>query len=57
MAIGMEEGILSSILSVFPTPREDCGEITAASVTLMPKDLAPALLLGKLWVHVLVTIL
>jgi hypothetical protein len=52
MAIGMEEGILSALLSVFPTPREDCGEITATSVTLMPKDLAPALLLGKSCVQI-----
>lgn len=47
MAIGTQEGVLAGLLAVFPTPREDCGEITASSVTLMPVDLAPAMLLGN----------
>lgn len=47
MAIGMQENILAGLLAVFPTPREDSGEITATSVTLMPVDLVPAMLLGN----------
>ncbi len=47
MAVGMQEGILPALLAVLPTPRLDCGEVTALSVTLVPYDLAPALHLGN----------
>jgi hypothetical protein len=52
--IAMQENILESLLAFFPTPREDGGEITALSVTLMPFELqqqqqqaADVLLLGN----------
>ena len=47
LAVGMQEGILPALLAVLPTPRLDCGEVTATSVTLVPHDLAPALMLGN----------
>jgi hypothetical protein len=47
LAVGMAESVLPALLAIFPTPREDCGEITATSVTLVPHDLAPALVLGN----------
>lgn len=47
MAVGMQEGVLPALLAVLPTPRLDCGEVTATSVTLVPHDLAPALMLGN----------
>jgi len=47
LAIGMEQGILASLLQIFPTPREEMGEVTALSVTLMPADMPSPLLLGN----------
>jgi hypothetical protein len=47
LAVGMAENVLPALLAIFPTPREDCGEITATSVTLVPHDLASALVLGN----------
>lgn len=47
MTVGMQEGILPALLAVLPTPRLDCGEVTATSVTLVPFDLASPLMLGN----------
>lgn len=47
MTVGMQEGILPALLAVLPTPRLDCGEVTATSVTLVPFDLASPLVLGN----------
>lgn len=47
LKIGVEENIIPSILAILPTPKEDGGEITARSVTLMPSDLASAIVLGN----------
>lgn len=35
-AIAVQENIFRALLSLFPQPREECGEITPSSVTLMP---------------------
>lgn len=48
LSAGMAENVLPSLLAILPTPRQDCSEITATSVTLVPHDLAPALVLGGL---------
>ena len=45
--IGSECGVPGALLQVFPTPRRDGGEVTPTSVTLMPAELPPALLIGK----------
>ena len=45
--IGSECGVPGALLQVFPMPRRDGGEVTPTSVTLMPAELPPALLIGK----------
>jgi hypothetical protein len=45
--IAHKEGILQSLLALFPMPRMECGEITPLSVTLVPNQPAPAQLLGN----------
>jgi hypothetical protein len=45
--IAAEERLIQSLLEVFPTPRMDCGEVTPQTVTLVPANPAPTLLLGN----------
>lgn len=46
--IAKEERLIQHLLLIFPTPREELGEITPVSVTLMPKGVIPsALLIGN----------
>ena len=45
--IGMEENIIPALLAMFPMPRQDCGVITAKSVTLMPFEPFSTILLGN----------
>eukprot|EP00981_Chlorochromonas_danica_P002153 scaffold428_cov168-Ochromonas_danica.AAC.18 len=47
MAIGRTEGLLASIMSVFPQPRMECNEITPTSVILLPKEAFVPVLLGN----------
>eukprot|EP00607_Mallomonas_marina_P007394 CAMPEP_0182420456 /NCGR_PEP_ID=MMETSP1167-20130531/5277_1 /TAXON_ID=2988 /ORGANISM="Mallomonas Sp, Strain CCMP3275" /LENGTH=975 /DNA_ID=CAMNT_0024596427 /DNA_START=14 /DNA_END=2941 /DNA_ORIENTATION=- len=45
--IAIEEKLIHSLLAIFPSPREELGEVTATSVILMPKKPVSALLLGN----------
>lgn len=45
--IALEENLISSLLAVFPRPKDDCGVITPQTVTLMPKEPASPLLIGN----------
>ena len=47
MNIAYEEKLVHSLLLLFPSPKEEIGEITPKSVILPPKSPAPALLLGN----------
>jgi hypothetical protein len=47
MDIAKEEKLVHALLFIFPTPREELGEITPHSVTLTPTVPAPAILLGN----------
>lgn len=38
--IACDTGVIAALLSLFPRPREDCGEFTAVSVTQMPSPAA-----------------
>jgi hypothetical protein len=44
--IAKEENLINGLLSILPKPKDECGEITANSVILMPTSLASPLLLG-----------
>lgn len=45
--VGLEEKVIESLLGIFPLPRMELGEVTPASVTLVPVSPAPTLLLGN----------
>eukprot|EP01036_Dinobryon_divergens_P025280 gene25280-33810_t len=45
--IALEENLISSLLAVFPRPKDDCGVITPQTVTLMPTMPASPLLIGN----------
>ena len=45
--VALEENLICSLVSVFPMPCDDLGEITPLSVTLPPKKPATAILLGN----------
>ena len=45
--IAKEEKLVHALLFIFPTPREELGEITPHSVILTPTTPAPAILLGN----------
>ena len=44
---GVAEGVLTSILSIFPEPRRELHEITPTSVTLVPERIAGTVILGN----------
>jgi hypothetical protein len=44
--IAKEENLINGLLSILPKPKDECGEITANSVILMPTSLASPLLFG-----------
>ena len=46
LQIAFDENIIEGLLSILPQPKDECGEITANSVILMPNSLASPLLLG-----------
>lgn len=47
LKMAKEEGLVESLLAIFPVPKRELGEITPQSVTLTPQHIAPALLLGN----------
>lgn len=47
LKMAKEEGLVESLLAIFPVPKKELGEITPQSVTLTPQQIAPALLLGN----------
>lgn len=46
-AIAKEEGLVKALLSLFPTPRCELGEVTPSSVTLMPKIAVAPMIVGN----------
>jgi hypothetical protein len=45
--VAKEQTLVKSLLMLFPIPREELGEITPSSVTLIPKVLVPSTLIGN----------
>lgn len=45
--IALEENLISSLLAVFPRPKDDCGVFTPQTVTLMPAEPVSPLLIGN----------
>lgn len=46
-SIALQEQLVVSLLHIFPVPRMDLGEVTAETVTRMPNNPVPALILGN----------
>ena len=47
LVVAKEEKLVHTLLFIFPTPRDELGEITPKSVILVPKNPAPVILLGN----------
>jgi hypothetical protein len=47
LIVAKEEKLVHTLLFIFPTPRDELGEITPKSVILIPKNPAPVILLGN----------
>ncbi len=47
MTVAVKEGLMESLLAIFPTPRMELGSVTPASVTKTPSRIASALALGN----------
>jgi len=47
LAAGMDEGVVHSLLSVFPEPRKELNEFTPVSITQMPGVKVPSVLIGN----------
>jgi len=47
LAAGIDEGVVHSLLSVFPVPRKELNEFTPVSVTQMPGVKVPSVLIGN----------
>ena len=47
LPVAKEVGVVEAILNLFPEPRRELGKVTPESVTLLPKDPVPALLIGN----------
>lgn len=47
LQISYDEKLVNYLILIFPTPREEIGEITPKSVTLVPKTVVGSLLLGN----------
>lgn len=45
--IAIQAHIIDSLLTIFPTPRKECGEITPLSVTLMPLEPVNPIAIGN----------